>query len=96
MFPGNYFDAVVGYSEERPSKPDPYGVQLICQECECTSMEAIYIGDGKSDVITAANAGIPCVYVSWGQGKISDWNSEYTAKIANNVDELRTILLGGS
>ena len=59
------------------------------------SEQAIYVGDGKSDVMTAANAGIPCIYVQWGQGKVSEWRDKYEAKIVNTVEELRQILIGG-
>ena len=95
MFEPDFFDAVVGYSEDRPSKPDAYGVEMICRECNCKLGQAIYVGDGKSDVMTAANAGIPCIYVQWGQGKVSEWRDKYEAKIVNTVEELRQILIGG-
>ena len=72
LFPECWFDASVGYLETRPSKPDPYGVRLICEECGCRIEDAIYIGDGKSDIDTAVNAGIPCVLVHWGQGSEAD------------------------
>ena len=45
--------------------------------------------------MTAANAGIPCIYVQWGQGKVSEWRDKYEAKIVNTVEELRQILIGG-
>lgn len=74
LFPRNFFNAVVGYEEARPPKPSPYGVELICKMCGCLKTEAIYIGDGKSDIDTAANAGIPCIFVEWGQGTEADQN----------------------
>ena len=72
IFPKIFFDAVVGYDEARPSKPSPYGVELICKMCGCPKTEVIYIGDGKSDIDTAANAEIPCIFVEWGQGTETD------------------------
>ena len=70
LFPAGTFDSVVGYDEARPSKPDPYGVDMICAQCGCTRRDAVYIGDGESDLNTAKNAEIPFVYVTWGQGKL--------------------------
>lgn len=93
MFEPDFFSSVIGYSETRPSKPDPYGVQMICRECECEMDDAVYIGDGKSDVVTAANAGIPCVYVQWGQGKIEEWKEQYEAVVVDNVEELKSTLV---
>lgn len=68
LFPPAFFDAVVGYQEDRPSKPDPWGVDEICRRCGCSRFDAVYVGDGGSDIATAAAAGVPCVYVTWGQG----------------------------
>ena len=93
MFEPDFFSSVIGYSETRPSKPDPYGVQMICRECESEMDDAVYIGDGKSDVVTAANAGIPCVYVQWGQGKIEEWKEQYEAVVVDNVEELKSALV---
>ena len=92
IFGNNFFKSVVGYLESFPSKPDPYGVRKICAECHCSITEAIYIGDGMSDVVTAHNAGIPCVFVQWGQGHISDWENTYTAHIASNIKQLKKLL----
>jgi len=83
LFPENYFDAVVGYSEDRPSKPDPYGVQMILDICACHREESVYVGDGRSDIDTAVNAGIPCVFVNWGQGTPQDKTDK---RIFHSVD----------
>lgn len=94
MFPTGYFDSVVGYLEDRPSKPDPYGVDMICRVCGCTREDAIYIGDGKSDINTAANAGIPCVFVRWGQGSEADWEDSRIFARVETVQQLRQVLMG--
>lgn len=94
LFDANLFDDVVGYLETRPSKPDPYGVYLICDHCGCKREETVYVGDGESDVETAANAGIHCIYVEWGQGNKSDWNTRYEAKVVNTMLELEKALIG--
>ena len=31
-----------------------------------TAEESVYVGDSDVDVITARNAGIPCIAVTWG------------------------------
>lgn len=93
LFEPKFFDSVVGYLETRPSKPDPYGVYMICDECRCDLRDSVYIGDGKSDVVTAANAGIPCIYVQWGQGKMSEWENDYRATVVDTVEKLKKVLM---
>lgn len=93
LFPPDYFDSVIGYAEDRPSKPDPYGVDEICRQCGCTRGEAAYVGDGETDLATAAYAGIPCVFVTWGQGDHMLAQDPRVYKAVNNVNELGSVLL---
>lgn len=92
MFPKGFFDAVAGYSEQYPPKPDPFGVERILQECRCRAEDAVYVGDGLSDIKTAQNAGLPCIFVPWGQGR---WHEIYSdcSRVALNVSVLRGFLL---
>ena len=94
LFPADLFQAVVGYLENRPSKPDPFGVHLICKACNCSLADAVYIGDGKSDISTAYNAGIPCILVKWGQGTQQVWEDSRVQWRVKTVSELENILLG--
>ena len=96
VFKKNLFTSVVGYEESRPSKPDPYGVDMICRECGLSRSDAVYIGDGRSDVNTAHNAQIPCVFVTWGQGTEEDSRDPRIAAIANTVPELTALLEQGN
>ena len=95
LFPNSLFSAVVGYDEARPSKPDPYGVRMICEKCGMDLEQAIYIGDGRSDINTAANAGIPCVFVTWGQGTEEDSRDERIHAVVDSVPEMERILSMG-
>ena len=95
-FQKDLFASVVGYEESRPSKPDPYGVDMICRECGLSRADAVYIGDGRSDVNTAHNAQIPCVFVTWGQGTEEDSKDPRIAAIANTVPELTALLKQGN
>ncbi len=92
IFPEDMFDSVVGYLESRPSKPDAYGVNMICDECGEAVSQAIYVGDGMSDVNTAKNAQIPCIFVTWGQGSLED--GEYSNVVSvDTVSELQDRLI---
>lgn len=92
IFPEDMFDSVVGYLESRPSKPDAFGVNMICEECGVDVSGAIYVGDGMSDVNTAKNAQIPCVFVNWGQGALE--NGAYDAVVSvDSVPKLHETLV---
>lgn len=65
-----YFDDLLdfavgeGYGIER--KPDPNGVFKAIEELSSSPEKSVYIGDSEVDVLTAKNAGIPCISVLWG------------------------------
>ncbi len=92
MFPAAFFDAVVGYQEGKPSKPEPYGVDEICRQCGCVRADAVYIGDGESDIATAERAGIPCVFVSWGQGDKALETDARVFRAVPDTDQLKQVL----
>lgn len=60
-FPGIY---ALGEAPDCPRKPAPDMVHKAMQAigaCRC-----IYVGDSEVDVLTAQNAGVPCLSVLWG------------------------------
>ena len=60
-FPGIY---AIGESTDCPRKPAPDMVYKAMKEL---GVEAcIYVGDSEVDVLTAKNAGVPCLSVLWG------------------------------
>ena len=87
------FVKIVGYDPLFPSKPKPDGVYEILNCANLTKEDAVYIGDGLSDVKTAENAKIDCIFCSWGQGKDEDRNSEAVKYIVNSPDEIEKIIL---
>lgn len=92
LFPHGMFAAVVGYEETRPSKPDPFGVDMICSACGRERGQAVYIGDGHSDIETARNAGIPLVFAAWGQGSPEDRSDPGVFAAADSVQQMEGIL----
>lgn len=78
------FLEIEGHNMEYPSKPSPFGVNRIIKKAEVSLDETIYIGDSKTDIKTAQNAGIECVIVKWGYGNQLDYENEY---ILGVVDE---------
>lgn len=65
LFPGI---SAVGERPDCPRKPAPDMVWRAMEELGVD--RCIYIGDSEVDVLTAKNAGVPCVSVLWG---FRDW-----------------------
>ena len=60
-FPGVY---AMGESAACPRKPAP---DMLYQAMQALGVEkCIYVGDSEVDVLTAKNAGVPCLSVTWG------------------------------
>jgi phosphoglycolate phosphatase len=63
---GPYFFQIYGGNSFHTKKPDPAGVQALLEESGAFAEEAIIIGDSDIDVLTARNAGIFSVGVTYG------------------------------
>ena len=60
-FPGLY---ARGESTDCPRKPAP---DMVFKAMEAIGVErCVYVGDSEVDVLTARNAGVPCLSVLWG------------------------------
>lgn len=63
-----YISVAIGENEAAgvKKKPAPDTVYTAIQELGIEPEDAVYIGDSEVDIATAANAGIPCICVTWG------------------------------
>lgn len=60
-FPGMY---ALGETADCPRKPAP---DMLYKAMKALGVEkCIYVGDSEVDVLTAKNAGVPCLSVTWG------------------------------
>lgn len=60
------FPVAIGESERIAKKPAPDSVFEALEQLQVSKDNAIYIGDSDVDVMTAHNAGLDCVGVTWG------------------------------
>lgn len=60
------FPLALGQREDIPRKPNAAPVEFALNTLGGTKSECIYIGDSEVDVLTAQNAGVPCIGVTWG------------------------------
>ena len=59
-------DVAIGDRDDLRRKPEPDSVFLALRELGRAKEEAIYVGDSDVDLLTAQNAGLPCISVLWG------------------------------
>ena len=74
------FDIIQGQTERIPIKPDPSGVFEILEHFGADRKECLYFGDTNTDMLTARNAGVTAVGVTWGFRPRSELE-EYKADI---------------
>lgn len=65
LLPENTFDFILGQTS-LPTKPHPIGAFWVAGELDCRPSEIAYIGDSDVDMMTACNAHMFPVGVSWG------------------------------
>lgn len=87
------FEKIIGFKEDYPSKPNPQAVYDILEYFGIEKADAVYIGDGKSDVLTAENAAIDAIFVEWGQGKEEDKNNQSVKFIANTPGDIYNFIM---
>ncbi len=88
IFGKGVFDHIQGQTDRIPIKPDPTGVYEILKEFGAEKDECLYFGDTNTDMLTAHNAGVRAVGVSWGFRPRSELE-EYKADII--IDSAREI-----
>ena len=89
-FPGIY---ARGESTDCPRKPAP---DMVFKAMEAIGVETcIYVGDSEVDVITAKNAGVPCLSVLWGFRDKADMEAvggthfcDDTSKLVEMLEEM--------
>ena len=66
FFFGNKISLAVGQVDGVAQKPNPDGVLLVLEKLGIKKEKAVYVGDSEVDCLTARNAGIDCIGVTWG------------------------------
>jgi phosphoglycolate phosphatase len=62
----HHFSVILGGDSVKSRKPATEGVELIMNRTGIPKELAVMIGDGQNDVLTAKNAGIASIYVTYG------------------------------
>ena len=65
-FFGGIIDVAIGERDTIRKKPAPDTVFEALRMLEVEREGAVYVGDSDVDILTARNAGLPCISVLWG------------------------------
>jgi len=84
--------SAVGDDPSRRKKPAPDSVLEAMRQLGVSAGETVYVGDSDVDVITAKNAGIPCVGVTWGFRDENCLREAGAVHIAHTAAELLDII----
>ena len=61
-----YLDLVLSGDSLAKKKPDPFPLVHACQRLAVEVADSIMVGDSGNDILAARNAGMRCLYVSYG------------------------------
>ena len=81
------FDVVISADDVNIPKPDPSGIDKALEKLNIKNKkDVLYIGDNDIDYITASNAGVDTLLVTWGPRKINVLDkAKYLAKSYNDI-----------
>lgn len=66
IFFDGLIDVTVGQVDGIAQKPQPDGIYTALEKLGVSKENAVYVGDSEVDCMTARNAGMPCIGVTWG------------------------------
>ncbi len=87
------FSVVFGNRDGIPVKPDPASTFEVLKQLGVSPAEAVFVGDGDTDVQTAANAGMRCVSVLWGYRSREQLVRAGASLFAESFPQLKEMLL---
>ncbi len=81
------FDVVISADDVKIPKPDPTGIYKALDKLGIKDKkDCLYIGDNDIDYVTASNAGVDTLLVTWGPRRINVLDkSEYRAQSYNDI-----------
>lgn len=91
FFPG-VLETAVGESEGVRRKPWPDTAEAALKLMGESKDGAVYVGDSEVDILTARNAGLPCISVSWGFRSRETLINAGASVIVDSPEELEKLL----
>ncbi len=88
-------ETAVGEREGIRRKPAPDTVIEALRLMGVPAGEAVYIGDTEVDVMTAENAKIPCILVSWGFRSVEELKKLNAFALTDSAGKMADLILAG-
>lgn len=83
------FDVAYGERPGIPRKPDPKPINAIIDEFGLSKNEVVYIGDSEVDLLTANNAKIDHIIVTWGFRDREFLEQNGAKNLVESMDQLK-------
>lgn len=87
------FDVEIGDREGFAKKPAPDSVNEVLRQLGIDREHAVYIGDSEVDVMTAKNARMDCIAVSWGFRSVPFLKEQGASLIVDSTEDVRRQIL---
>ena len=91
IFGKGFFDHIQGQTDLIPIKPDPTGVFEILDRFGAETDECLYFGDTNTDMLTAHNARVTAVGVTWGfrpRSELEEYKADIIIDSAKEIPHL--------
>lgn len=85
---GDRIDMAQGEQPGIPRKPDPAGLNQLMRRLGVGPEETVYLGDSPEDALTAQNAGVDFIGVTWGYRTLGQLREAGTREWINRPDQL--------
>ncbi len=82
------FDYYVGEKVGTNKKPAPDMVNEVLKALDIPRENAVYIGDADTDILTARNAGMCCISVTWGYKDVDFLQKSGAQNLVHTPQEL--------
>ena len=92
LFPASLFDFVRGLREGEKPKPDNNGVLDYAKLCNVSLDDVTMIGDSDVDYLTARNAGVKSIIVSYGFRSEAELRAAGISPVVPDMEEVEKLL----
>ena len=89
----SYFDFIIGSCDKVKNKPDPSMLMYITKKLNIDKKDTLMIGDSLNDILSAKNANIDSILVSYGYSNSEDFIELEPNLTINSFKKLEEILL---
>lgn len=86
---GIKFSYIQGQDFNYPPKPDVTLLNVILKKLDLIDKKGLFVGDSIVDVLTANNANLNSIILTYGYGKKEDLKNEKTIKLIDNFEEVK-------